>query len=287
MSITTTCMVINLRISMWEGRRLDRAQSRKVVEDNHATDQESVRVNKLIVAKTSLDPLNRSRNNLRGHFLERTLPWRDNGDRVLYRKMFPLFIEEHETLVRDFMDEKKSFLRDKYPVERDRASFRMGTLFNPDDYPRADELEAKFYVRLEIEPICEANDFRVDLDNEQTETIKAQIEASLNERVGKAMGDVWERLTETVEHYANKMGTEDAIFRDTTVTNLVNLIDVLPGLNLLDDPNIKTIRKQLKAKLYNIEPKELRKNPELRAQAAADAQEIIDQMKAFMGAMGQ
>lgn len=285
MSIVTNCMTVNLAIGMWEGRRLDKGISRKVVEEAHATDMDAVRVNKLLVAKTSLDPVNKCRNAMRGHFLERTLPWRDNGDRLLTRKMFTVFVEEHEKLAGEFKDEVDNFLRNVYPVERDRAAFRMGELFNPDDYPRADELRHKFYVTLEIDAIAEAGDFRVALDSERVTAIQEQIESATQQRIQKAVGDVWERVRDTVTHFAEKMADSDAVFRDSTVTNLEKLIDALPALDPIGDPNLKKIGKALKAKLYGFEPKDLRKNPDVRASAAAEAQEIIDQMTGFMTAL--
>ena len=57
------------------------------------------------------------------------------------------------------------------------------------------------------------------------------------------------RLLEKVGYFAERLGTADAIFRDSTIRNIEELIELVPGLNVLDDPNIESIRQQINPKL--------------------------------------
>lgn len=284
MSITTKAMVLNLQIGIWQGYRLDKDASRKVVEDANA-DGDAARVNKHLVPKEALKAINSASNAIRAHFYEKTLPWKDNGDRLITRLVYMSFIEEHERLVGEFVNAVNEFVTVAYPQAREKAAFRMGDLFKPEDYPSAESLRRRFYVNLDIDPVTEAGDFRVSLDKEHANEVRESMERALNERLGRAMHDVWDRLSNVVGHFAKKMGSDD-IFRDTTVRNLDELVDLLPGLNVLDDPDLDAIAKEVKAKLHGLDPKDLRKDKALRSQVAKDAQEIIDRMSGFMNAFG-
>jgi hypothetical protein len=277
-------MVLNLQIGIWQGYRLDKEASRKVVEDANA-DGDAARVNKHLVPKESLKKIVTTSNSVRAHFYDKTLPWKDNGDRLLTRLMFQDFIQEHERLVGEFKDAVEEFITSGYPTAREKAEFRMGDLFNPADYPHPDSLRRRFYINLDIDAVTEAGDFRVQMDQDQLDSVRSSMEQALTERIGRAMRDVWERLGEVVGHFAKKMGSDD-IFRDATVRNLEEMVDLLPGLNVLDDPDLKAIGDEIRAKLHGYDPKTLRKDKAARSQAAQDAKAIMDRMAGFMSAFG-
>lgn len=284
MSIINECMIVNLQVGLWMGYRLDKAASLAVTEQAHA-DQDAARVNKHIVPKETLKPIITAAGSIRTHFYDKTLPWKDNGDRLLTRKMYTKFIEEHSKLVQNFNGAVEDFLDKTYLRARDQAEFRMGALFNPADYPSTIHLRSRFYVHLDIDAVTTAGDFRVQMDAKEQERVKASMEQALQQRVTRAMQDVWTRLAETVKHFGEKMAS-DEIFRDSTVKNLEEIVEVLPDLNVFNDPNLEQIRIDIKNSLTGYEPKELRKDNATRKAVASEAQRIIDSMSGFMNAFG-
>jgi hypothetical protein len=284
MSLATRCMIICVSIGMWEGRKLDKGASSKANRDAGAKDG-TARVTKRIVSDKAFSEIVTARNAIKAHVETHALPWKDKGDRILMRNMYERFIEQYATLEANFNDAATNFVTNIYPPERESAAFDMGEFFNPDDYPPPDELKRRFYVRLTIEPVPEANDFRVALDQSTIDHIKAQLEESINQRLVVAMKDVYVRIMDVIKHYVDKMSDPKAIFRDSTVQNLVDLVDLLPGLNVTGDVNLRSIRLRLANNLYQIDPDDLRKDEATRAAAAQEAQDILDDMRGFMGAM--
>lgn len=284
MSIINDCMIVNLQVGSWLGYRLDKSASAKVTADANA-EQDAARVNKHLIPKETLKPIVTAAGAIRTHFYDRTLPWKDNGDRLLTRKMFTKFMDEHSKLVADFDAAVDYFLNNTYLKARDQAEFRMGSLFNPNDYPSSIHLRGKFYVNLDIDAVTTKNDFRVQLNQQELEDVKNAMEEALQQRVKRAMFDVWNRLAETLKHFATKMDG-DEIFRDTTVSNLEEIVDILPELNVFNDPDLEKIRLQIVSNVIGYEPKELRKNPAVRKQVAGEAAKIMDTMSGFMNAFG-
>lgn len=285
MSIATQAMVLNLQIGIWQGYRLDREASAKVVEDAGAH-ADAARVNKHLVPKEALKDINTASNAVRTHFKDKTLPWKDNGDRLLTRLAYTDFIEHHEQLTKEFKAAVNHFVDVSYPEARARAEFRMGELFDSNDYPSPDSLRRRFYIGMDIDPVTSAGDFRVEMEADELDSIKSAMETALQDRIGRAMHHVWSRLSEVVGNFASRMDTADAVFRDSIMGNIEELVEALPGMNILNDPDLAALGDEIKAKLTGYDLKDLRKRPDVRQQAAFEANEIMDRMKGFMNAFG-
>jgi muconolactone delta-isomerase len=277
-------MTVNIQIGVWTGHRLDKAASQKVTAEASAA-SDAARVNKHLIPKDALKALSSTASAIRMHFYEKTLPWKDNGDRLLPRALYFDFMAEHNRLEQEFTTARDQFVDVIYPSAREQAAFRMGELFKADDYPMPSSLREKFYINLDIDAVTVAQDFRVDMDANTVAQIQADMTATLQARMHRAMQDVWTRLAETVGHFAEKMST-DAIFRDSTVKHLDELIAVLPGLNILNDPELEQMRQEIEGTLTGFRAADLRKDPALRKSVGDDAKAIMARMNGFMAAMG-
>lgn len=284
-ALVEKAMVMNLSIGIWQGYRLDREASREVTERAGA-DADAARVNKHLIPKEALKPIVTAQNAIRTHFYANTLPWRDNGDRLMTRLLFAKFIEEHEALVTAFKDEVEQFLSGSYLTAIAKAEFRMGSMFNRDDYPPESVLRRKFYATLDIAPISTANDFRVAIDQEHADKVRASIEAATEARMKASTADIWRRMAETVGYFQERMAKPDAVFRDSTIDNIGEMLDLIPGLNVLDDPDIEAVRSTIAKAFGNLDAKEIRKDPAHRAELAGEAKAIVDKMAGFMRAFG-
>ena len=284
MNIAENCMIVNLTISAWSGYKLDRGLTHKVTAEAQA-DTDAARVNKHLVPKESLKEIVTAMGALRTHFYEKTLPWGDNGDRLLPRLAYQAFIEEHGRLCGDFDSAVDNFLNVKYPAARDRASFRMGEMFKASDYPEPSTLKYKFAVNLDVHGVPTGHDFRVDLAKEDIDLLRVQIDMKNQDRVTNAIKDVWVRLLDTLGHFAARMDG-DAVFRDSTVTNLEELVDAMPALNITNDPELEKVRQDIMDTIIGFKPKDLRKDDVARRMAAKESKRIVDQMQGFMSAFG-
>lgn len=284
-ALTEKAMVMNLSIGIWQGYRLDKEASRKVTTEAGA-DADAARVNKHLIPKEALAPIVTAQNAIRTHFYANSLPWRDNGDRLMTRVLFEKFIQAHEALVDAFKAAVDKFLDEDYPSAIAKAEFRMGAMFKREDYPAGSELKRKFYATLDIDAITTANDFRVQIDAEHVERVKASMQSAAETRLQAAMADVWRRMAETVGYFQERMANPRAVFRDTTVKNIGELLDLIPGLNVLDDPDIEAVRAAIAKSLGGIEAKAIRDDPYLRGELAGEAGEIMKRMEGFMSAFG-
>lgn len=281
MSLATKCMIVDVRISRWNGYKTDQNASNKLVREAKAQAGSAV-VSKRVVPKEALTDITTAYNALKAHRDHHTLPWSDKGPRIMTRNIFELFMSGFGELERQYNAAVEEFITVRYPPVRDQAAFRLGDLFNDKDYPPPEELRKKFRVDLDIDGITEPEDFRIALPEKELNQLKATMEESINRRLGDAMQDVWLRIAELLEHYIEKMNDDEAIFRDSTVNNLVELMNILPGLNVTSDPRLKEIRQRIMNTIGSYEPDDLRKGGDLRAAAAKEAREIRESMNEHM-----
>lgn len=283
-SIVNNCMIANLQIGIWTGHRLDREASARLTQEANA-DSDAARVNKHLIAKAALQPIVSAASSVRHHFYLNTLPWKDNGDRLLTRALYTDFMSAHNQLADAFKAEVDKFVTLTYPQAVAHAEFRMGDLFNPTDYMSQDAVARKFYIGLDIDAVTEANDFRVDLEKAELTEVRKAMQEAMQSRLTRAMQDVWTRVEERLQHFADKMGSDEA-FRRSTLENLEEIANLIPALNIVNDPRLDLIGEEIKAVLVGHDPKVLRKNKEVRAEVAEEAQRIMDTMKGFMSAFG-
>lgn len=281
MSLANKCMLVHIHISKWNGFKTDQEASRELVRDKGAQDG-SATVSKRVVPDSAFKDIVTAYNALKAHRDRHTLPWNDKGARIMTRNIFELFMSGYGELERSFNTAVEEFITVKYPAALDQAAFRMGELFQTKDYPDPEELRKKFRVDLDIDGITEPDDFRVALPEKELAQVKSSLEESINRRLGSAMQDVWLRVAALLEHYIEKVGNGGAIFRDSTVNNLVDLMNILPGLNVTGDPKLREIRQKIMSTIGSYEPDDLRSQEDLRAAAAEEARQIKEIVNGYM-----
>lgn len=275
-------LVVNLSISMWSGHKLDRAKTNAVNREANA-DSDASRVNKHLVSKASMAYITKCAGAMRQFVYRATLPWGDNGDRLIGASGYMAFVDEFAKLKRQFDDAVDEFITVRYPAERARAQFRMGDMFVPEDYPEPETLRRKFAVVLDVHGVPAATDLRAQLQEEELDHLRGEIENHTACKLREAMQTLWQRLRDTVEHFADRM-QEDAQFKDATVRNLQRLMVEVPTLNIAGDPALDDLCAELNAKLDGLEAAKLRTSPPAREKARKAAADIAAKMSGMMAA---
>jgi hypothetical protein len=162
------------------------------------------------------------------------------------------------------------------------AAFNLGDLFDRDEYPDAEKVRTKFGFNYYFTPVPMAGDFRVDTNEAALAELKQHYEQQYNSRLEKAMRDVWQRMHDCLTHMKDRLTDEvvdgDAkkkIFRDSLIENAMELIDMMPALNLTNDPKLTQASNDLRKALVGMDVKELRDNKTARESVRMDVEEIL------------
>lgn len=271
-------MLARVSVKRWAAAKHDPKVSKAVDAVHNAVN--GGRYVKTLVEKQHIKALQTSAGKIRAFHYEHTLPWDDEGDRLLPAKSFQKYSDglrnlkiADEQLQRDFLV--------LYPTLLAQAPTRLGTLFDPADFPSPAELAGKFGIAIDIKAVPAAEDFRVDVGAAAAAEIKKSITAQMDEKFQQAMRDCYVRMDEVVGRISKTMKQDDPRIFDTMVTNARDLIECLPDLNIADDPHLEQLRKDLEAMLPR-SAKALKHNPDLRAKMADEADTILTKMKGYL-----
>ena len=269
--IQDQAMLARLSISQWGGRRYDKSVSSEVEKAHGAND--AGRFNKLLVNKELLDPISKLTGMIRTYHYDKTLPWSDNGDRLLTGKLFAPYTDAIRKFTQQF-DTEVARLVGAYPTEVQAARNRLGTMYNAADYPDVSDIKRRFELKVEFMPVPSAGDFRVDVGNAEAERIRQQITESINARQSEAVKECYARVKDVVVRIHERLSIKDAIFKDSLINNARDLMAVLPGLNFTNDPMLDALHSEISA-IVMIDPRSLRTNPAARRATADAAQGIL------------
>lgn len=228
-----------------------------------------------------------ARDDIRRTYIEMTLPWNQDGTRILTTLMFEKFSQTMRHLTKAYSDASSEFI-DAFPTIKAQAKVDLNGMYNERDYPG--NIATKFDARVRFAPLPDAEDFRVDLSQEHVLEIRSEIAAEVKKTADEAMKEPYRRLYERICNLVERLtetpkNTRKTAIRDTLVSNVKDLVEILPGLNLTGDERLTDLGEKTKALVANIDSEDLRRFPHVRKQVRKDAKAIQDLMAGFMGPM--
>lgn len=284
--LTSRAMLASLTIRMWSAKKHDKKVSKEVSEQ-HNSDETMGKFNKVLVAKTALEEIQKIASAARTEFYTLTLPWQDDGSRVLTSTGYLSLSEKMKDFQLKFEDARDVFAS-LYRVHVSNSRQSLGSLFNENDYPSDAELYGKFDFSFRINPLPNADDFRVHMSASEANVIRERIERCQQEATDRAMQDVWDRMKTVVSKAADKLKaykvTKDGIeniFRDSLIDNIRELLDIVPALNLTNDASVKAFADDMRV-LCAYDAETLRENEHTRIQVAKAADDILSKMQAII-----
>lgn len=281
--LASSALIVNLSISVWTGRKLDKKVSETVDQANHTKTRAGNYHKNLLAGSAKLEEITKIANACRGWLYTVTQPWGDNGDRILPVTTLIEFKSRLTDYEQQFAKAVNEFLND-YDTLVAAAAFQLGDLFNRDDYPLRERIEGKFGFRYSMMPLPQVGDFRVDVGNDGLRELQEQYEGVMHQRVTGAMTEAWERLHDVLSRMSERLtDTTDEngdpkrkIFRDSLVDNAVEICELLKSFNITGDVRMDEMRKQLEAALRNIDAQTLRESDNLRQQTKAKVDALLD-----------
>lgn len=273
-------MLVYLSIGLWAGRKIDQELTSQVTKAARAEADAGKWWTRVVPAHAT-KPIVNARMRARHIHFECTLPWQDNGVRVLPSSMFLDYSQKMRKAEEEFRKAVVVFLKE-YPTYVADASIRLGTLFKPELFPTAEAISDKFPWSIHYSPLPTAGDFRVDLGEDTTAEIRKGIQDQADAAMADAMSDLWQRLHDGVSKIAERLNDPDGIFRDSLIENVTELCELLPKMNVTGNKDLEKARQDVVKKLSKQEPEVLRKNKPARADAAKQAADILKQMETYM-----
>lgn len=278
--IATSAMQVELNISCWNARKLDKKVSEEVDTAKNTKVKAGNYHKHLLAGNPHLDAVVKYAAKVRLWNTQQTIPWSDSGTRIVtmenlfnggYKRQLDDHKIEFERLAANFIS--------VYPTLISAAAFQLGDLFDRDEYPEVESVAKKFKFKYSLIPIPTSGDFRIDIAEQAKAELVADYERQFTERLNNAMRDVWDRLYDCLSHMSERLASDDEgkrkVFHGTLLTNAQELITLLSRLNVTNDPKLEQARRDLQAALVNTDISSLKDSDYVRENVKAKVDDIL------------
>lgn len=275
--IGSNAMLIDLNISVWTGRKMDKKVSEEVDASKGTKARAGNYHKKLMAGSNKLENIQKIVTAVRSWNYQQTLPWSDGGSRLLPMKNFFNYKETLNNYENQFNQAVDEFITE-YPQLVSGSAFTLGDLFDRGEYPTADSLKDKFKFKFVFSPVPDAGDFRIEVEDSAKAELEEQYKSYYEQKLADAMADAWTRLHETLTHISERLDYTDENkkkFWDSTITNATELCSLLSNLNVTNDPKLEDARKKLEKALVGIEPSDVRESEAIRSLVKSKVDDIL------------
>jgi hypothetical protein len=281
-NIDTCAMLVELSVSQWTARKLDRTVSDELVANKHAQDKGAARVNKhLLAGRTELEVITKFVTETRATVYDNTLPWSDSGIRLLPSAKFMEFNAKLQQAEDKFYGLVTEFVQ-VYPSLITAQAMALGNMFNRNDYPHPSDIEHRFRFSVNYMPVPSSGDFRVDIGNDAQEELRKKLSALADERVEHAMKDIKTRLLDHLKRMSDRLTIDyvsgEAVprkFHDSLLEGAHDLCEMAQSLNVINDHQLSDARKALLKAIGNVDVKDLRKDIGARTEVKTQVDDIL------------
>jgi hypothetical protein len=271
-------MLVELNISVWTGRKFDKGVSQEIDTAKQTTTRAGNYSKRLFADEPVFDAIQKFAGNSRTYHYHATMPWSDSGLRLLTTSMFFDYQREITAMEQEFNRLVDTFLSsyDKLVLQ---SQMKLGTLFNQDDYPPVEMVRDKFKFSVKFAPVPEVGDWRVNVGHEAEAILKESYANYYQSNLESAYADVWERTHEALTRMSEKLsGDKKQIFRDTLVSNVMDMVDLLEKFNVTGDPKMRTAKHKLESVMLGITPDALREDDYLRLDVKGKVDSLIKEL---------
>lgn len=219
--------------------------------------------------------------NTRAEHRRRSVPFSDKGPRMIaavgvmdYKKFMDDAIDAGNALWADFLT--------RYDIAVQDARALRGDRFDINDYPTRAELADEFEIKFRILPMPAIGNFPAAIAG----IVAKEAQAAIDAAVADAKRYILRQLREPIAHMHEKLlgysGGRKGAFHDTIVTNINDVLTVLPSINIDNDPVIDAMGEAIRGALTTYTPDDLRDNDDARAETAQAAQDILNVIDSFI-----
>jgi len=287
--IQNRAMLVRLKLPSAQSKRKSKVLTAETAVA-HDADEDMLSTVIDIMPKAFLKDFNNIRGLIDAEHTRLTLPWNDGGMRIQVLELYDRHREFMQTHI-PILDEKAEWLVQNLPAAKEASKLRLKSAFDESIYPTEAALRHRLRTKLNYYPLPSVTDFRIGLDADSIDYLKSSLESDLREKVEEATRSVRDRMLKVVEsfverlekvknyHDVNGKPRVDGFVRSSVVTNITSLLEVIPGLNIAQDPDIDLYANELRRKLCMYEASTLNESEPLRKAVLTQARDLLSRLR--------
>ncbi len=291
MSIKNHALLVSLSVSKPQMTKKDDKATRDAETANNAHGAGQFR--KDLYPKSLVQPILTVESSARAYIESVTYMW-TRGEYLLPTAKFMEFTERIGKYQVEFDQCVTAFLNNWSNVMQ-QAQTSQGELFDANAYPDLTDLKNDFRFRVNYRPVTDAGDFRVQMQDDEMDALRAEVETATRESMNNMLRAPLERLKEVVQrlHEVTAKGDREVlnkktgvidlrppIFRDSVVDNIMEEINLLHAFADVMPDNVLAIAKEIADTTPH--PQQLRDNPVARQEVNTQTAALLNSINAML-----
>ena len=249
----------------------------------HGADVAMHKAHMLLVSEEYTQPIQKFESSVRQNFLNvYTTPWERGGSSLLPAKCIDTFMtqigmlrQEHDRLVAEWLA--------KYDAIIDGAKQKLNGDFDARRYPSREDVSRKFYMEVTYTPLPASGDYRIDVSKEILAEVAAETDRIADQRFADARLELRQRLIDKLQHLSDRCKAvnenDKAKWYESNISNLVDLIDLIPKMLLGDDPALEQAIRDARSMLIGIDSDTIKFSEDVRDNVRKKAASIISSLQ--------
>jgi hypothetical protein len=203
-----------------------------------------------------------------------SLPYPEPGVRLIRQDQIDTFNTQLETLKLE-LEEAVVRLDQHYEHLKSAARSRLGSLYNPADYPMS--LLGLFQVAWDY-PSVEPPDYLAQLNpglyQQECERVAARFDEAVQLAEQAFMEELQSLVTHLTERLTGQSDNRPKVFRDSAVGNLTEFFQRFRQLNVRSNDQLDALVAQCQQVIRGVEPQTLRDNQGVRQRVATQLSQV-------------
>ncbi len=285
MSLSNRSMLVSLNQRLWQANASDRSLAQGVEQWKQA-ETRSMRVLKQLAPTDYLLPIKRVAALGRDQHSRLTLPGIHKGQQLLATKLFDEYALIQATIKDSFFQEVKRFEK-IYPEIIEMAPKRLGKAYNAFDFPPVEKIASFFDYSHHFSPVPDGGNWLLDdVDNSDLIKLRNDIDNEKNDMFRDATKELFDRVHSVLSNLTDQIKSfkegeaNGGLLREATINAVKDMATLIPSMNIIGDPVLDTIGKEMADNFATISGKDLRENHAERSAIASAAARLIAKMGA-------
>ena len=210
-----------------------------------------------------------------------SLPYPEPGLRLIRQDQIEVFNDQMDILQEE-LDEAVRQLDLHYAELKSAARQRLGTLYNPADYPES--LRGMFQVSWDfpsVEPPDYLRQLNPEIYRQECERVAARFDEAVRLAEEAFTGELQQLVAHLTERLTGQTDGKPKVFRDSAINNLTEFFERFRQLNVRSNDDLDGLVEQCQGIVRGVEPQSLRDNQGLRQQVATElgqVQNVLDEL---------
>ena len=276
-------MLVFFSASVYTGKKKDN-RGNKAVSDKFGNDESIGNFTKRILPKEKTDKIQKFVSNWRNQVLYKySTPWLHKGETMVPVANYNILMDKEREAKVTFEEYVNEFIAEYSENKRNQEKLLNG-LYQETDYLSEYKLKKKFSWNIDFYPIPDSGNLLIDIVESSFKDISSNMDKMVQIGIQNSLSSTWKKVFDAVkalsdklkENRTDKEGNDvSPIFRDSLIENIRDLVNLLPSLNIINDPALEQARIDLENDLSGIDPDDLRESKETRHEIVQKADKIL------------